>query len=105
MWLCNAQLAVPRVCHVRQAGQTRLKLRSFVAVLCQTGGESVVFQELWMNVDTLCRKKNPSLFILSIDIWSASVEGSGYSQMTSELENKAFSAKATKKNNNNNVHL
>ena len=37
----------------------------------------------------------PVLFILSIENFSESVEGSGYKQMTPELENKAFSAKST----------
>ena len=59
------------------------KLSSYFAL---NSDEWVALQELSMNVDTHCHEKNPSLFILSIEISSGSVEGSGNEQMTPKLE-------------------
>ena len=68
------------------------KLRSYIATY---GGESVNLQELSLNLHTLYLEKSPGLFILSIENFSESMEGSSYKQMTPKLENKAFSAKST----------
>ena len=68
------------------------KLSSYITTY---GDESVNLQELSLKQHTLYLEKSSVLFVLSIENFSESVEGSGCKQMTPKLENKAFSAKST----------
>ena len=83
------------VFQVRPAGQPQVKVMKLSSSLMQNSDESVVLQKLSLNADTLCRDNNPLLFLLSINRWLGSVEGSGREQMTPKLKNKAFSVKST----------
>lgn len=60
--------------------------------------ESVVLQELSLNVHTLSLEKNPLLFLLSIESSSGSLASNTGKQITAELSKKSFSVKSTQLN-------
>ena len=86
----------PVPCVSGQDNRPQVKASKLSTSLTQNSDELFVLQKLSLNADTLCRDNNPLLFLLSINSWSGSVEGSGHEQMTPKLENKAFSASSTK---------
>ena len=52
--------------------------------------------ELLLDMKTVYVESKPVLSLLSTESWSGSEEGSGGHQMTPELLNEVFSAKATR---------
>ena len=74
---------------------TKKKSEKLSSYITTYGDKSVNLQELLLKLHILYLEEGPVLFILSINNFLESAEGSGCEQMTPKLENKTFSVKST----------
>ena len=71
------------------------KNKKLISSFTLNSDESVILYKLLLNVHTLRLKKNPLLFLLSIESSSGSLEGNAGKQITAERLRKPFSVKST----------